>query len=62
MNYPNVHVRICTYIHIHVRKDTNVWCFYMYIVLVVLNKVPCPVYCSGCGKHCIGIDVMDESH
>ena len=27
-----------------------------------LNKGPCPVYCSGHGRHYVGNDVVDESH
>ena len=30
--------------------------------LVILNKGPCLVYCSGRGRHYIGNDVVDESH
>ena len=30
--------------------------------VVVLNKGPCPVYYSGCGRHYVGNDVVDESH
>ena len=29
---------------------------------VFLSKGPCPVCCSGRGRHYVGNDVMDESH
>ena len=37
------------YMHVHVEVPQWVW-------------VPCPVYCSGRGRHYIGNDVVDESH
>ena len=71
--YMYLHVSTCTpiYLHVHVYTPVGMGVFGGFIApaqpvtvtgMWFLNKGPCPVYCSGHGRHYVGNDVVDESH